>query len=148
MKVKIFLVEDDPLMVRMYERIFRLNKMEIEFAFNGEEAIAKLEREKEKPTLILLDIMMPKMSGFDVLRHLKSKPDLKSIPVVVLTNLAGKDDAEKALELGAVMYLVKSQYDPKEVTEKVKEIIAGYTRGENIPEVKVVAKSLPKKKER
>lgn len=148
MKVKIFLIEDDPLMVRMYERIFRLNKMEIEFAFNGEEAIAKLEKEKERPTLILLDIMMPKMSGFDVLRHLKSKPDLKNIPVVVLTNLAGKDDAEKALELGAVMYLVKSQYDPKEVTEKVKEVIAGYTRGENIPEVKVIAKSLPKKKER
>lgn len=137
MNTKIFLIEDDPLMVRMYERAFKLSGYEVEMAFDGEEAIAKLETMKLKPTLVLLDIMMPKMSGFEVLRHIKSKPDLKSIPVVVLTNLAGKEDAEKALELGAVLYLVKSQYDPKEVLGKIKEIIAGYTRGENVPEVKV-----------
>lgn len=139
--IKIFLVEDDPLMVRMYEKTFKLSGYEVEIAFDGEEALSKLQKMKPKPTIILLDIMMPKLSGFDVLRELKKNPDLKSVPVVALTNLAGKDDAEKALELGAVLYLVKSQYDPKEVVEKVKEVISGYTRKET-PEVKVKAKNI------
>lgn len=142
---KIFLVEDDPLMIRMYEKAFKLSGYEVEMAFDGEEAIAKLQTAKPKPTLILLDIMMPKLSGFDVLRNIKQNADLKSIPVVALTNLAGKEDAEKALGLGAVLYLVKSQYDPKQVVDKVKEILAGYTRKENIPEVKVKTKNIPGK---
>jgi len=141
---KIFLVEDDPLMIRMYEKAFKLSGYEIEMAFDGEEALAKLQTMKPKPTLILLDIMMPKLSGFDVLRNIKQNADLKSIPVVALTNLAGKEDAEKALELGAVLYLVKSQYDPKQVVDKVKEILAGYTRKENVPEVKVKTKDISK----
>ncbi len=145
---KIFIVEDDPLMSRLYERAFKLAGNEIELAFNGEEAIAKLEAMKDKPTIMLLDVMMPKMSGFDVLKHIKSKDGLKKIPVVVLTNLAGKEDAEKALELGAVLYLVKSQYDPKQVVDKVNEIIAGYSRKENIPEVKVAVKDLPESAEK
>jgi CheY-like chemotaxis protein len=86
--------------------------------------------------------MMPKMSGFDVLKKLKENPTTKGVPVIILTNLAGKEDAEKTLSMGAVLYLVKSQYDPKQVVEKVKEIIAGYTRGENIPEVKVKTKDI------
>lgn len=145
-KVKIFIVEDDPLMMRMYERVFKLSGYDVELASNGEEALAKFKTMKPLPTLLLLDIMMPKMSGFDVLRQLKANKDWKSVPVVILSNLAGKEDAEKALNLGAVLYLVKSQYSPKEVVEKVKEVIAGYTRGEDIPEVKVSAKELPKKK--
>lgn len=145
-KVKIFIVEDDPLMMRMYERVFKLSGYDVELASNGEEALAKFKTMKPLPTLLLLDIMMPKMSGFDVLRQLKANKDWKSVPVVILSNLAGKEDAEKALNLGAVLYLVKSQYSPKEVVEKVKEVIAGYTRGEDIPEVKVSAKELPEKK--
>ena len=144
--VKIFLVEDDPLMVRMYEKAFRLHGYEVELAFNGEEAIAKLEVVQSKPTLILLDIMMPKLSGFDVLRHMKADAKLKGIPVVVLTNLAGREDAEKALALGAVLYLVKSQYDPKDVVAKVEEVLAGYNRTESIPDVKVKVKDIPVEK--
>lgn len=143
MSVKIFLVEDDPLMIRMYEKAFRLNGYAIETAFDGEEAIAKLQTMEPKPTLILLDIMMPKLSGFEVLKNIKQNGGTKNIPVVVLTNLAGQADAEKALELGAVLYLVKSQYDPKQVVDKVREILAGYERKENIPAVKVPLKDLP-----
>ena len=121
---KIFIVEDDPLMSRMYEKAFRLNGYDVELAFDGEEGLQKLEEMKDKPSVMLLDIMMPKMSGFDVLKALKKEKGLKKMPVIALTNLAGKDDAKKALDLGAALYLVKSQYDPREVVEKVKEVIA------------------------
>ena len=137
---RIFIVEDDPLMSRMYQKAFKLNNYEIEQAFDGEEAIAKLETMNPKPLIIVLDVMMPKMSGFDVLKHIKASPDLKSIPVVMLSNLAGQEDAEKALSMGAVLYLVKSQYEPKQIVEKIKEIISGYQRKDNIPEVKVSTK--------
>lgn len=138
--VKIYIVEDDPLMIRMYEKVFRLNGYEVEMAFDGEEGLKKLNDMTEKPTVVLLDVMMPKKSGFEVLKEIKASPALKGLPVIMLTNLAGSDDAEKALSMGAVLYLVKSQYDPKEVVEKVKEIIAGYDRGDNVPKVKVSVK--------
>jgi len=141
--VKIFIAEDDPLMIRMYEKVFKLSGYDVEMAFDGEEAVAKLKSAETKPTVILLDVMMPKKSGFDVLKEVKENADVGSIPVIMLTNLAGKEDAEKALEMGAVLYLVKSQYDPKQVVEKVKEIIAGYSRKESVPEVKVGVKDLP-----
>ena len=123
---KIFIVEDDPLMVRMYERVFKLNNYEVEMAFDGEEAVAKLKTLKTKPAIILLDIMMPKMSGFDVLNILKKDDALKDIPVIALTNLAGKDEAEKGLKLGAVAYLIKSEHEPKDVVKLVREAIEKY----------------------
>ncbi len=131
------MAEDDPLMSRMYERAFRLGGHELAIAGDGEEAFDLLQKMEPKPVLALLDIMMPKISGFDVLRKMKADEKMKSIPVILLTNLAGAQDAEKGLELGAVMYLVKSQYNPRQVVEKVEEIIKASTRGEGIPEVKV-----------
>ena len=138
----LFIAEDDPLMSRMYERAFKLGGHELTVAHDGEEALEILQKMETKPVLILLDVMMPKMSGFDVLRKIKTDEKLKSVPVILLTNLAGQEDAEKGLELGAVLYLVKSQYDPKQVVEKVEEIIKSYSRGEGIPEVKVDTKDI------
>ena len=139
---KLFMAEDDPLMIRMYERAFRLGGHELTMAADGEEAFAALQKMDAKPNLILLDVMMPKMSGFDLLRKVKADEGLKNIPVILLTNLAGQQDAEKGLELGAVLYLVKSQYNPKQVIEKVEEIIKASGRGEGIPEVKVEVKDI------
>lgn len=124
--VKVFIVEDDPLMSRMYQKIFTFEKYEVEVAGDGEEAMAKIA--DANPTIILLDIMMPKMNGLQVLEKLKADPLTKHIPVVMLTNLAGQQDAETALSKGAVKYIVKSEYEPKEVADMVKEIIVGYTR--------------------
>lgn len=134
------MAEDDPLMSRMYERAFRLGGHELTLAHDGEEALATLQKMEKKPTVILLDIMMPKMNGFDVLRKLKEDRTLKNIPVIMLTNLAGESDAEKALGLGAVLYLVKSQYDPKQIVGKVQEIIAASAHGDNVPSVTVKVK--------
>jgi len=128
---KILLIEDDQLMSRMYQKIFTFEGYKVETAVDGEQGLEKSRT--SKPTLILLDIMMPKMNGLQVLEKLKADPETKKIPVVVLTNLAGQQDAEAALAKGAVKYIVKSEYDPKQIADMVKEVIAGYTRGE-IPE--------------
>lgn len=119
----LFIAEDDPLMSRMYERAFRLNGHDLKMAFDGQSALATLKEMDEKPMLVLLDVMMPKMSGFDVLRAMKLDASLKDIPVILLTNLAGQEDATKGIELGALMYLVKSQYSPKQVVEKVEQAL-------------------------
>ncbi len=129
---KILIVEDDPLMSRMYQKIFTFEGYEVEMAGDGQEGFEKASM--THPTLILLDVMMPKMNGLETLDKLKLDPDLKSIPVIMLTNLAGEKDAETALAKGAVKYIVKSEHDPKEVADTVKEVLSGYTRDE-VPQV-------------
>jgi CheY-like chemotaxis protein len=129
---KILVVEDDPLMSRMYQKIFTFEGYQVEMAGDGQEGLEKAR--SVKPNLILLDIMMPKMNGLEVLEKLKADPDVKAIPVVMLTNLAGTQDAEAALLKGAVKYIVKSEHDPKQVANMVKEILAGYSR-DKVPEV-------------
>lgn len=141
----LFLAEDDPLMSRMYERVFKASGYELEMASDGEDALLKLEKGSSVPTVILLDVMMPKKNGFDVLKQIKLNDKLKKVPVIMLTNLAGQEDAEKALELGAVLYLVKSQYDPKQIVEKIKEIISASSRDDGVPGVGVEVKDIEKK---
>jgi CheY-like chemotaxis protein len=118
-----FMAEDDPLMSRMYERIFRLSGHNFFMAHDGEEALSVLQKMDPKPNVIVLDVMMPKMSGFDVLTQLKQDAALKDIPTVLLTNLAGSEDAQKAIALGAALFLVKSDYNPRQVVEKVVGLV-------------------------
>jgi CheY-like chemotaxis protein len=125
---KILIVEDDPLISLMYQKIFTFVKYEVEVALNGEEGLAKASA--TKPTIILCDVMMPKMNGLQVLEKLKADPETKNIPVIMLTNLSGKQDAETALAKGAVKYIVKSEHEPKEVAAIVTEIVTAYTRNE------------------
>jgi len=128
--VKILIIEDDPLMQRMYQKAFGFDGYTVVVAGDGVEGLEKIR--SEQPTLVLLDVMMPKMNGLDVLTKIKADPELKKIPVIMLTNLAGSADAEKALLMGAVKYIVKSEQEPKAVVQMVKEILAGYTR-DNVP---------------
>jgi CheY-like chemotaxis protein len=130
--IKLLLIEDDVLILRMYQKIFSFEGYYVEVASNGEEGLTKAKT--MQPTLILLDMMMPKLNGLEVLDRLKADPATQKIPVVVLTNLAGTQDAETALSRGAVKYLVKSQQDPKTVSKMIKELIDAYTR-DNIPSV-------------
>ena len=115
-------------MSRMYQKIFTIEGYEVVMAADGEEGLLKIKA--EKPTIVLLDVMMPKMNGLQVLEKLKADPETKQIPVIMLTNLAGEQDAENALSKGAVKYIVKSEYEPKQVVDMVKAILAGYTRNE------------------
>jgi len=125
---KILIVEDDPLISRMYQRVFNFEGFDVEMARNGEEGLKKLK--KERPTIMLLDIMMPKMTGIDVLREMKADKNTKGLPVVVLTNLSGMKDAETAIELGAVKFIVKSDNRPTEVVAQIREILDASTRDE------------------
>lgn len=125
---KILIIEDDPLISRMYQKIFSFEGFDVEVASDGQEGLDKVRA--NLPTVILLDVMMPKMNGLETLEKLKQDPATKAIPVVMLTNLDGEQDAETALLNGAVKYIVKSEYDPKEIVNMVKEIIAGYTRNQ------------------
>jgi DNA-binding response OmpR family regulator len=121
---KVLIVEDDPLISRMYQKIFTFEKFEVDVAANGEEALFKVT--DFSPTLILLDVMMPKMNGLQVLETLKAADATKNIPVVMLTNLSGQQDAETAIAKGAVKYIIKSEYEPKQVVEMVKDVLTGY----------------------
>jgi CheY-like chemotaxis protein len=122
----ILITEDDPLMSRMYQKIFTFEGFQVEMAADGQEGLDKAR--ELKPTMILLDVMMPKLNGIQVLEKLKADPETKAIPVVMLTNLAGQQDAENALAKGAIKYIIKSEYEPKQVADMVKELLAGYTR--------------------
>jgi CheY-like chemotaxis protein len=137
---KVLIIEDDPLMSRMYQKIFTFEKYDVEMAGDGEEGLAKAG--SASPTIILCDVMMPKMNGLEVLEKLKADEKTKQIPVVMLTNLAGQQDAETALAKGAVKYIIKSEHDPKEVTNMVKEIIAGYTRND-VPQAATASSPAP-----
>lgn len=120
---KILVVEDEKILIHTYERYFKINGYEIEIARDGEEALEKLSGNAPKPDIILLDLIMPKLNGFEVLKSIKEDTALKDIPVVCLTNLSAKHDGDLALSLGADQYLIKSQFDPQEIVNKVKEIL-------------------------
>ena len=117
----ILLVDDDLTLREMYEERFKAEGFDIIQASNGEEAIKKAK--ENKPNVILLDIMMPKINGFDVLKELKADPDLKEIPVIVLTALIQDVDRVQGKKLGAVDYIVKSETMPGEVIAKIQNAI-------------------------
>jgi len=105
----------------MYTTKFELENLEVVIAEDGEKGL-KLSS-KEDPDVILLDIMMPKMDGFEVLKALKSNEKTKDIPVILLTNLSQKEEVEKGLSLGADDYLIKAHFMPSEVVEKIKKLL-------------------------
>jgi CheY-like chemotaxis protein len=121
---KILLVEDDGILVEMYQAKFELEGHEVEVATNGEECLERLQ--DYKPELILLDILMPKLNGFHVLKEIKKQPELRSIPVILLTNLGEAEvdmNQELATALGVSDYLIKSRHTPDEVVEKVMKVL-------------------------
>ena len=117
----VLLVEDDPFLSRMYTKIFNIHGYDIQSAGDGEAGLATAK--SLKPDVILLDIMMPKLNGMEVLAELKKDDSTKDIPVIMLTNLGDQQQRDSALSAGAVKFLVKSEYDPDETVQVVKETI-------------------------
>ncbi len=118
MSKKILFVEDEQALQKTLGSSIQSEGFEIIPALNGEKGL-KLAK-KEKPDLILLDLILPKMDGFEVLKRLKSDEETDQIPVIVLTNLEAMEDIQKALRLGATTYLVKANYELDEVIKKIK----------------------------
>ncbi len=117
-KPLILLVEDDTFLAGMYVTKLTMEHFQVELAGDGELGLAKAE--ELQPDLILLDILLPKMNGFDVLKQIKAQPQLKNIPVILLTNLGQKGDVAQGLDLGAADYLIKAHFMPSEVVDKIK----------------------------
>ncbi len=124
--IKILLVEDDSFLVEMYTTKFELEGFDVVTAEDGARGIELAQ--SENPDIILLDILMPKMDGFEVLDALKKNSKTKDIPVVLLTNLGQKDDVKKGFEKGAVGYLIKAHFMPSEVVDKIKAILDEHGR--------------------
>ncbi|MDD5031959.1 MAG: response regulator [Patescibacteria group bacterium] len=120
-KIKILLVEDDPFLLSMYNTKFELESFKVVTAEDGEKGL-KLAL-KELPDVILLDIMLPRMDGFEVLKALKADKRTSRIPVILLTNLSQKEKVKEGLSLGADDYLIKAHFMPSEVVEKIKKLI-------------------------
>jgi len=118
---KILFVEDEPSLQKTISEVLTQEGYKVIEAADGEEGLKKAK--EEKPNLILLDLILPKKDGFEVLKELKADEKLKDIPVIVLTNLEGLGDVEKALSLGATTYLVKANYDLEDVLKTVKSQI-------------------------
>lgn len=120
-KIKILLVEDDPFLLNMYATKFELENFDVVIAEDGEKGYKAVL--KETPDIVLLDVMLPKMNGFEVLEKIKGIDSVKHIPVMLLTNLSQKDEIERAANLGAVDYLIKAHFMPSEVVEKIKKAL-------------------------
>lgn len=116
------LIDDDPSESRMYVNLLKLEGFSVTHAGNGQDGLAKAAA--EKPELILLDVMMPQMNGFMTLQLIKASEKLRNVPVVMLTNLSGKDNEDEACRLGAAKYLVKSNVDNKQLIVIIRDILA------------------------
>lgn len=119
---KILLVEDDPLIYRMYQKLFELEGYEAEVAENGQEGLDKLK--EYTPDVILLDIMMPTMNGVEMLTKLREDPKTKDTPVVVLTNMSDIRVSNEVFSKGATLSIVKSETEPDQVIAWIKSVLA------------------------
>jgi len=120
-KKKIMIVEDDSFVMDIYQTKLAQSGFETIEAGNGLEAVKILE--KEKPDLILLDILMPYMDGMEVLKKIKKEEKFKDTPVILLTNLSQQEEVNRGLELWAKDYLIKSHFTPSEVLDKINSYL-------------------------
>lgn len=118
---KILFVEDESALQRAVTQILGEGGYQVLSALDGDAGVTLAKQ--ELPDLILLDLILPKMDGFKVLEELKKEPATQKIPIIILTNLEGSQDVEKALALGATTYLVKTNYKLEEVMERIKQFI-------------------------
>lgn len=121
--ISILLVEDDSFISGMYETKLTNLGYAVELIDNGEAASQRLEQDP-LPDLILLDIVLPKRDGFEILEDLRSTERTKDIPVILLTNLGQKPDVERGIKLGADDYIIKAHYTPTEVVEKIAKVLS------------------------
>ena len=119
---KILIVEDELAMSEILYDEFSRNGFEGSVARDGEEAMIKMRL--VKPDFVLLDLLLPKMDGFEVLKLMKADENLQGIPLIVLSNLGQDDDIKEALKLGAMDYFVKTQHQIKEIIQKVQHFFS------------------------
>jgi DNA-binding response OmpR family regulator len=117
-RVKILLIEDDYLFCDMYGVKIKEAGFKLIWATSGEEGLRCMK--EERPNLVLMDVVMPSGDGFDALDEMQKDASLKKIPVIMLTNLSSPEDKAESLRLGAKDYLIKAEYTPTQLLEKIK----------------------------
>jgi CheY-like chemotaxis protein len=123
---KILIVEDDIFLSDLYLHTFSFSGFDTYIAKNGLEGFDKAV--EVKPDIIFLDIMMPKMNGIELMKKLKEQEATKGIPVVILSNFSDEALAKDALANGALAYIIKSEYEPKQVIQMTNEWLAKYSK--------------------
>lgn len=118
---KILIIEDDKFLRQLIVQKILQEGYNILEAVDGEEGLKKIK--EEKPDLILLDLILPGIDGFEVLSQMRKEDFLSQIPVIILSNLGQKEDVERGLNLGAIDYLIKAHFTPGEIIEKVKNAL-------------------------
>lgn len=121
MNAKILIVDDEEILRRIYSDRLTFEGFQVDSAADGQEGLTKIQT--NKPNLVLLDILMPKLNGLQVLEQLNTNPELKKIPVIVLSNVASDENIKKALALGAKDYLLKTNFSPNEIINKIKTLL-------------------------
>lgn len=117
-EVKILLVEDDKFLRELLAGKIRKEGYTVVEAITGEEGLSKTK--EERPQLILLDLVLPGMGGFDVLDAVKKDPQVSGIPVIILSNLGSREDIDKAMALGAREFMVKAHHSPQDIIEHIR----------------------------
>ena len=120
-KTKILIVEDEEILLTALSEELKQEGFEVAGAKDGVEGVEKAV--SEKPDLVLLDLVMPRLDGIGALKQMKDNPAIKDIPVVILTNLSDYDKVSDALSLGAMDYLVKANYRLEELVNKIKTVL-------------------------
>lgn len=118
---RILFIEDESALQKTFGEILKQEGYQMISALDGEVGLELAKN--QKPDLILLDLVLPKLHGFEVLQQLAKDHQTKQIPVIVLTNLEAMEDVEKTLKLGATTYLVKENYSLEEIVKKIKKIL-------------------------
>ncbi len=121
MASKILVIEDDKFLRELITQKLKREGYDVREAVDGEDGVKKVT--EEKPDIILLDLILPGIDGFEVLSKIKDNPERKDVPVVILSNLGQKDDVERGLKLGAVDFLIKAHFTPGEIIEKVEAVL-------------------------
>lgn len=120
---KILIIEDDKFLRELIVKKLQSEDFQAIEAKDGEEGIKKAQSKTDKPNLILLDLILPGINGFDALAEIKKNPPASEIPVIILSNLGQKDDVDKGIALGAVDFLIKAHFTPKEIVSKIKRVL-------------------------
>jgi DNA-binding response OmpR family regulator len=122
MKKKIVLIEDDQILLKALNMELLKQGYEILSSIDGQNGLALVK--KEMPDLIILDLVLPKMHGFNVLEMLKVDANTRKIPVIILSNLGQIDDVKKGIKLGAEDYYIKASTDLSDLSKKIKKLLA------------------------
>ena len=120
--IKVLIIEDEVSLLDVLQKKLEKEGYQVFAAYDGEEGLRQMEA--VKPDVVLLDIVMPRINGMEVLQKMQQSESMSQIPVLIISNSGGPIEIDRALKLGAKDYIIKTEFDPQEVLEKMAKILA------------------------